>query len=216
MNYYVYILIDPRSNKPFYVGKGKKNRAMSHLKETIETTTNLRKYNKIQSILKAGLTPTILYHTVNVSESNAYDIESKLINQYGRKDYEKDGILLNICEDNRPPGNDNFITDNPGKKMKGKTYEELYGSEKASALKESRKKTSTEREVKDITRIRMKKAALKKMANGYQMPSRKGIKDTEETRLKKSLAHKGKTKGPLSDEIKRKISETKKRKSISI
>ena len=137
-------------------------------------------------------------------------------NSYGRKGYEKDGILLNICKDNRPPGNDNFITENPGRKMKGKTYEELYGNEKALALKESRKKTSTEREVKDITRVRMRESALKKMANGYKMPSRKGIKDSEETRLKKSLAHKGKTKGPLNDETKRKISETKKRKFISI
>jgi len=62
----------------------------------------------------------------------------------------------------------------------------------------------------------MKKSALKKMENGYKMPSRKGIKDSEETRLKKSLAHKGKIKGPLSDEIKQKISETKRKNAVSL
>ena len=155
-----------------------------------------------------------MYYKTNLLESDAYEIESMLIKQYGRKDYDKKGILLNICEDNRPPGNDNFITNNPGTKMKGKTYEELFGEEKALKLKESRKKTSSEREVKDITKQRMKQSAIKKMENGYKMPSRKGIKDSNETRLKKSLAHKGKIKGPLSDEIKKKISETKRKKAV--
>ena len=216
MNYYVYMLIDPRTNKPFYVGKGKGNRAKFHLKETLETTINIRKYNKIQSILKNGLEPKIMYHAIELTEVDAYNTEASLIKQYGRKGYDTHGILLNICEDNRPPGNDNFITDNPGKRMKGKTYEELYGQEKATKLKESRKKTSSEREVKEITKSRMKKSALKKMENGYKMPSRKGIKDSEETRLKKSLAHKGKIKGPLSDEIKQKISETKRKNAVSL
>jgi len=211
MHYYIYFLIDPRTDQPFYVGKGKKGRAKSHLKETQETTINIRKYNKIQSILKEGLEPKIVYYAVDLSEQTAYDMEASLIKKYGRKDYDEGGILLNICKDGRPPGHDNFITDNPGKRMKGKTYEELYGFEKAANLKESRKKTSASREVKEITKIRMKESALKKIENGYKMPSRKGIKDNEETRLKKSLAKKGKIKGPMSDEVKRKISETKKK-----
>ena len=214
MNYYVYMLIDPRTNEPFYVGKGKRNRAKSHLKETIETTINIRKYNKIQSILKNGLEPKIVYHAIELTEVDAYNVEAELIKQYGRKEYDTHGILLNICEDNRPPGNDNFITDNPGKKMKGKTYEELYGQEKATELKASRKKTSSGREVNEITKSKMKESALKKMENGYKMPSRKGIKDSNETKLKKSLAHKGKVKGPLSDKIKQKISETKRKNSV--
>jgi hypothetical protein len=210
------MLIDPRTNKLFYVGKGKGNRAKSHLKETIETTINIRKYNKIQSILKNGLEPKIVYHAIELTEVDAYNVEADLIKQYGREGYDTHGILLNICEDNRPPGNDNFITDNPGKRMKGKTYEELYGQEKATKLKESRKKTSSEREVKEITKSKMKESALKKMENGYKMPSRKGIKDSDETKLKKSLAHKGKVKGPLSDEIKKKISETKRKNAVSL
>jgi hypothetical protein len=33
MQYYVYALIDPRDNKPFYIGKGKDRRVQSHFKE---------------------------------------------------------------------------------------------------------------------------------------------------------------------------------------
>ena len=98
MNYYVYILIDPRTNKPFYVGKGKGNRAKFHLKETIETTINIRKYNKIQSILKNGLEPKIVYHAIELTEVDAYNAEANLIKQYGRKGYDTHGILLNICD----------------------------------------------------------------------------------------------------------------------
>jgi hypothetical protein len=212
MNYYVYILIDPQTEIPFYVGKGQKNRANFHIKETKETTINIRKFNKIQSILSLGLSPIIDYYVTNIKdEETAYSIEAELIKKYGRKSYDEDGVLLNICEDNRPPGNDNFLTNNPSRKMKGKTYEELYGQEKAKLLKESRKRTSSVRIVTEETKQRMKHSALKKMENGCSMPSRKGVTDSDETRLKKSLAKKGKKRGPMSEETKLKISKSKRK-----
>ena len=36
MGYYVYLYIDPRDGSVFYVGKGKGERALSHLKDTAE------------------------------------------------------------------------------------------------------------------------------------------------------------------------------------
>lgn len=50
--YYVYSLIDPRNNKPFYVGNGKKenDRHEDHFNETLENTTNRAKFYKIQDI----------------------------------------------------------------------------------------------------------------------------------------------------------------------
>lgn len=211
MSYYVYILIDPRTKIPFYVGKGQKTRSVSHFKETKETTINLRKFNKIQSILELGLQPIVEYCVTDIKdEETAYDIETALIKKYGRKGYDENGILLNICESNRPPGSDNFITNNPSKKSKGKTYEEIYGQEKARLLKESRKRTSSLRTVTEETKERMKQSALKKIENGFIMPSRKGVKDNDETRLKKSLAKQGKKRGPMSEETKLKISESKK------
>ena len=52
--YYVYALIDPITDLPFYIGKGKNNRCYSHLKETQSNTDNIFKFRKIQSIISNG------------------------------------------------------------------------------------------------------------------------------------------------------------------
>ena len=125
--YYVYELIDPRNNQPFYVGKGKGRRAKTHLWE-IPETRDVYKENKIAAIRKEGLEPEIKYVVKNIADEKlAYDIETSIIKQYGRKGYDKNGILTNICEDARPPNH------------KGKSYEEIYGIEKAAELKEVRR-----------------------------------------------------------------------------
>ena len=36
---YVYLLIDPANNEPFYVGKGKNNRVFAHINQEIEEET---------------------------------------------------------------------------------------------------------------------------------------------------------------------------------
>lgn len=131
--YYVYQLVDPRNNQPFYIGKGKGRRAQTHLWEVPETK-NVYKENKIADIRKAGLEPKIEFVAENIiDESLAYNIETVLIKKYGRKGYEKNGTLTNICLDNRPPNH------------KGKTYEEIYGFEKAKEQRELRSRLQKER-----------------------------------------------------------------------
>lgn len=131
--YYVYQLVDPRNSQPFYIGKGKGRRAKTHLWE-IPETRNVYKENKIASIRKDGLEPVIEYIAENIiDETLAYNIESTLIKKYGRKGYDKNGTLTNICKDARPPNH------------KGKTYEEIYGSEKAKEQRELRSKLQKER-----------------------------------------------------------------------
>lgn len=104
--YYVYSLIDPRNNKPFYVGKGKKenDRHNDHFAETLENTTNRAKFYKIQYLKKHGyiIPVEIIYDNV-IIESEAYDLEEVQIALYGRQGYDKNGILTNICKNNRPP-----------------------------------------------------------------------------------------------------------------
>ena len=132
--YYVYQLVDPRNEQPFYIGKGKGRRAKTHLWD-IPETRNVYKENKIKEIRNCGLEPKIEYIAENIiDESLAYDIEEALIKKYGRKGYNKDGILTNVCINNRPPNH------------KGKTYEEIYGSvERADAQRKLRSQLQKER-----------------------------------------------------------------------
>ena len=58
--YYVYLLIDPRTGKPFYVGKGRGRRMLKHEKRALRfgKTINLYLDNKIRQIksLKLDIT----------------------------------------------------------------------------------------------------------------------------------------------------------------
>jgi hypothetical protein len=131
--YYVYELIDPRDNQPFYVGKGTKERDKFHLKET-PNTRNEYKENKIRSIRAAGFEPLIKHVADNIiDEDLAYRLEEVLIKKYGRKGYDENGILTNICENNRPPNH------------KGKTYEDIYGIDKAIEQRKLRSQLQRDR-----------------------------------------------------------------------
>lgn len=131
--YYVYALIDPRNNMPFYIGKGKGRRAKTHLWEVPETR-NQYKENKIADIRNQGFEPQIEYLAEDIlDEEFAYKMERDLILRYGRKGYEPYGILTNVCLDSRPPNH------------KGKTYEEIYGAERAQKQKEMRSRLQKER-----------------------------------------------------------------------
>jgi hypothetical protein len=126
--YYVYELIDPRVNLPFYVGKGKNDRVYFHLSEKSRAKSeNKRKYNKIQKIRENGHEPEIKIVKYFEDENDAYDYEEILIEKYGRMRYDENGILTNICESSRPP------------KLKGRTYQEIYGDEWEEQIEKRRK-----------------------------------------------------------------------------
>jgi hypothetical protein len=126
--YYVYELIDPRVNIPFYVGKGKNDRVYFHLSEKSRAKSeNKRKYNKIQKIKKNGHEPEIKIVKYFEDENDAYDYEEILIEKYGRMRYDDNGILTNICESSRPP------------KLKGRTYQEIYGDKWEEQIEKRRK-----------------------------------------------------------------------------
>lgn len=101
--FYVYELVDPRTNLPFYIGKGKNNRCEKHLDETYKNTENKKKYAYIKGLKNKGLIPVINKIAIELLEEDAYNLEAELIALYGRKGIDKNGILTNICVDNRPP-----------------------------------------------------------------------------------------------------------------
>jgi hypothetical protein len=126
--YYVYELIDPRVNIPFYVGKGKNDRVYFHLSEKSRAKSdNERKFNKIQKIRECGYEPEIKIVKYFDNEDDAYFYEELLIQKYGRIRYDENGILTNICESSRPP------------KLKGRTYKEIYGDNWEEQIEKRRK-----------------------------------------------------------------------------
>jgi hypothetical protein len=80
LGYYVYLYVDPRTNEPFYVGKGQGERALAHLADTSESL----KVARIKEIRAAGLEPQIdiLVHGLP-SEEAAFRVEAAVIDAIG-------------------------------------------------------------------------------------------------------------------------------------
>ena len=86
LKYYVYLLIDPRTAKPFYVGKGVGNRINHHLMDAeSENTIEKEKIRTIRDIRKSGdeVGLKILRH--GLTEKEAFEIECALIDFIGMK-----------------------------------------------------------------------------------------------------------------------------------
>ena len=92
LGYYVYLLVDPRDGKPFYVGKGTGERCFSHVSEAHKTSKDSKDdYEKLATIrdiedtghevhidiLRHGLTEDEAFHV----ESAAIELLSDLTNQ---------------------------------------------------------------------------------------------------------------------------------------
>lgn len=80
LGYYVYLYVDPRNNKPFYVGKGQGGRMLSHLSEEAES----RKCALIAELRAEGREPRIdiLAHALR-DEETAFRIEAAVIDLFG-------------------------------------------------------------------------------------------------------------------------------------
>lgn len=81
-SYYVYLLIDPRTQEPFYVGKGKGNRMYDHEKEAKKGKYS-RKCAFIRELLDAGLKIIYKVDSWHYAESAAFAREAALIEEIG-------------------------------------------------------------------------------------------------------------------------------------
>lgn len=93
-NYYTYMLVDPRSGAPFYVGKGKNRRCYQHVAEARTTNRNSHKCNVIRKILSLGMEPVVKVVDSDLTESVAFELEEFLIQEIGRSD-RHGGLLTN-------------------------------------------------------------------------------------------------------------------------
>lgn len=93
--WYVYRLIDPRNNKPFYVGKGTGYRTSATI--NINQTGNKLKKLFLSEIKNEGLEPLLEKVATFDTEKEALEYEKKLILEYGRI-IKGTGILTNYSE----------------------------------------------------------------------------------------------------------------------
>ena len=134
---HVYLDINPITRKPFYVGIGvesrlgqyKRNRYHQKIVESIPNRKYIRK---------------VIYENIPIEK--AWKIEKQIIKKCGRLVY-KNGYLANIHEGGPLPMEDeNYVHWLKGNKIKdllpdyvcprtGKTFEEMFGEEKAKHLK---------------------------------------------------------------------------------
>ena len=130
--YYVYALIDPRNNKPFYIGKGSGDRAYQHTRFK-DGNDNPYKDRKIKSILKENLEIIVkLIHADIDSESLAYSLEESIIKEIGLEN------LTNMTENARPPSKLGWT---PSEETLRKRSAKLKGLERTDEWRENLSKS---------------------------------------------------------------------------
>ena len=77
---YVYVYIDPRNGKPFYIGKGKGHRLFSHFQDRSET----QKVALIKEIRDSGIEPRIDILRYGLSDEQACLVEAAAIDLIGK------------------------------------------------------------------------------------------------------------------------------------
>lgn len=80
LGWYVYVYVDPRDRRIFYVGKGRRGRVLTHLTAQGES----RKVRTIEELRTAGLEPRleVLAHGL-ADEETAYRVEAAVIDSLG-------------------------------------------------------------------------------------------------------------------------------------
>lgn len=94
--YYTYVITNPITNQPFYVGKGTGRRMYWHWMNR-DTHANKFMRETLQAIERKGLKPLYEKVLINANETQASDKEQELIKHYGRRDLGT-GILCNLTD----------------------------------------------------------------------------------------------------------------------
>lgn len=93
---YVYVLIDPRDNCIFYVGKGTGNRLYQHAQAALVDDSQSLKLSTIREIKDLGLDVEYYIIRHNLTEQEAYLVESSIIDLLTYPAFNKENILTNI------------------------------------------------------------------------------------------------------------------------
>lgn len=148
LQYYVYCLVDPRSNKIFYIGKGHDNRIFNHANDALNETLSSLKLDIIREIRRKGLKVSYYIIRHGLSESEALLVESVLIDMLTYSDFNRESILTNIqsghhqwdkgiktvdeiniiydCAEIEPSPNDRFVCININKTYNNGERDNIY------------------------------------------------------------------------------------------
>lgn len=96
LKYYVYLLVDPRDGKIFYVGKGKGDRVFAHVRCALIGESESDKLNTIRDINKAGKEVRYYIARHGLEEAEAFLVESVLIDLLTFRDFSSVANITNI------------------------------------------------------------------------------------------------------------------------
>ena len=180
---YAHYKSDDQNGFPFYIGKGKNKRDLSTYRNRFWKNI-ANKHGYIVKRIKENLT-----------EQQAWDLEKELIKSYGKL-IDGTGCLCNISDGGEGAAgtiHSQETKDKWSKSKKGKTYEEIYGVEKAKFMRESRRKSSTGRIHSEETK---KKLSIAKQGEKNPMfgksPDDEHSKNLSNAKLGKPSNSKGK------------------------
>lgn len=181
-DFYVYALIHPTTNLPFYIGKGRNNRDKSHISETKNNKIphgNRHLFYTIKNIINNGLEVVIKHLDSNLSEHNAFLKENEYIKKYGRRDLGT-GILTNLTD-----GGEGQSGWHPSEEYKNKmsistsgNKNGMYGKKHTSETKELIRKKAIGRKHTELVK---KNKSIKMMGENNHFY---GKKHTDEVRSK--------------------------------
>ena len=220
INFYTYIYLDPRKSgsytygdctfefEPFYVGKGKGQQYISHLrearnKEIVPKYSNPHKFYKIKNILKENLEPVILKVKDKILEQEAFEFEIKLIKEIGRFDL-KLGPLTNHTDGGEGSIN---VSEEARKKMSEAQKGKVFSEEHKRKMSEAQRGEKNHMFGKNHTEESKRKQSESQKCENHPLF---GKHHTEESKRKMSETNKGKegywSGKKMTEEHKKKIS----------